>query len=116
MLSILDGLGKGLKIDMFGVLGDMLFETLVAVRFCMFFEKIDDEKHVEFCLIFVDSFVTKPTLWKTDPVKRPESGVSKLGILRPQIGDFADPPTESIHRVCFFVKLSFIFGQIVENR
>ena len=34
----------------------------------------------EFCLIFVNSFVKKPTLRSTDPAVRPESGVPKLGI------------------------------------
>jgi len=47
-------------------------------------------------LIFVDSFVKKTTLRKTDPTD--------------------GPPTESVRGVCFFVELSFIFGQIVENR
>ena len=30
----------------------MLFETLFLVNFCLIFEKIDDEKHMEFCLFF----------------------------------------------------------------
>ena len=37
----------------------------------------------EFWLIFVDSFVKKPTPPSTDPTLRPESGVPKLGISGP---------------------------------
>ena len=43
---------NGPKIEIFGVFFGMLFETLFLVNFCMIFEKIDDEKHMEFCLFF----------------------------------------------------------------
>ena len=38
------------KIQNLGVFFGMLFETLFLVTFCLIFEKIDDEKHMEFCL------------------------------------------------------------------
>ena len=40
------------KIEIFGVFVGILFETLFLVNFCLIFEKIDDEKHMEFCLSF----------------------------------------------------------------
>ena len=40
------------KIEIFGDFLDMLFETLFLVEFCWISEKIDDEKHMEFCLFF----------------------------------------------------------------
>ena len=43
---------NGPKIEIFGVFFGMLFETLFLVNFCLIFEKIDDEKHMEFCLFF----------------------------------------------------------------
>ena len=43
---------SGRKIEIFSDFLDMLFETLFLVEFCWISEKIDDKKHMEFCLFF----------------------------------------------------------------
>ena len=58
VLSILDrfrksfgrgwGARNGAKIDISGVLGGICFEVLFSSDFCKFFDKIEDEKYIDF--------------------------------------------------------------------
>ena len=47
------------KIEILGALGDIMLETFILVDFCMIFDKIDDEKYIDFllclliCLVFL---------------------------------------------------------------
>ena len=40
------------NIEYLAALGDMLLDTLIVVDFCMIFDKIDDEKYIDFVVVF----------------------------------------------------------------
>ena len=64
---------NGRKIEILGVLGDIMLETFILVDFCMIFDKIDDDKYIDFlsfsmiCLMFS---LTLETLKNVLPSRR----------------------------------------------
>ena len=48
---VLAGQSAG-KIEILGALGDIMLETFILVDFCMIFDKIDDEKYIDFVVVF----------------------------------------------------------------
>ena len=64
---------NGRKIEILAVFGDMLFETLILVEFCLSFDKIEGEKNAVFLVVFcviLGVFLTLETLKIVLPSRR----------------------------------------------
>ena len=48
---------NGRNIEILGVFRDVLFETLILVKFCLIFDEIAGEKHISFWLFLVSFLV-----------------------------------------------------------